>query len=304
MKRNLLLSFLLVGVGLVPVAAQQQPQRDVEKERRVAQEEAFNTRVDALRNSGKDVIIRDRYRKDRIFIDVIRPLYRDLHEDEKPLLAPDSELVEKYSGFVDGKKSGLIKLLADRGCDGGAETVSAEPHCEKYRMPGSGASYSFRTRRYSMKRLADLTYGEGQFDTAGLVKHGILVNIGDVPLEKVGLDSPPLATLVTFEPIKDYEMAEKFSGILAQGVPAGKLTFGSSLKVEKNRTYALRSIAYRTNIYRQVQDTVYDEFDFDERDDVIVVFRVVRHEPGESVTLLWKELKTEKAPQMIVPAKD
>ncbi len=270
-----------------------------DKECRERQE--FENRINALRNNGKQTYVRDRYKKDRIFIDVIRPLYRDLTDKEKPLLAPDQDLSEKYADFLNDKKTGLVKLMTDRGCDGGTETVAAVPQCEKFQMPGAGSSYSFRANRYSMKRLADVTFIDGNFDTAGLVKHGILVNIGDVELDKVNLKTKELETIVTFQPIKDYNQAEAFSGILTKGVKAGDLVFANSLKVEENKTYGLRSIAYRTPIYRQIQDTVYDEFDFDERDDVIIIFRVVRYNPGESVTILWKELERDDAPKMHLP---
>lgn len=300
MKKVCLIISLTLS-SIIFVNAQAQQQRDTEKEERLAKDEKFDSRVDGLRNTGKEVYIRDRYKKDRIFIDVIRPLYRDLNEDEIPLLAPLQSDSQKYADFLKNKKSGLVKLMIDKGCDGGTETVQAKTECEKYRMPGAGSSYSFRAKRYSMQKLADITFTNGNFNTSGLVKHGILVNIGDVDLDKVNLKTKELETLVTFEAIKDYKQAEAFSGILDKGVQAGNLVFANSLKVEENKTYGLRSIAYRTPVYRQIQDTVYDEFDFDERDDVIIVFRVVRLNAGESVTILWKELKRERSDKMVLP---
>jgi hypothetical protein len=301
-KTFFVVSLILMSVGLIN--GQATSQTDEEKEARVASERAMDNRVDTLRNNGKQIYIRDRYKKDQIFLDIIRPLYRDdLTDAEKTLLAPNQDDLTKYAQFLDEKNTGLIKLTKDIGCDGGTEIVVAKPKCEEYRMPGAGASYSFRADRYSMKRLADITFTGKNFDTVGLVKHGILLNIGDVPLEDVNLKTKELETIVTFEPVKDFEQAELFAGILKKGVKVGNLVFADSLKVKVNNTYALRSIAYRAIVPRRVQDTTYDEFDFDERDDVIIVFRVVRLDKDESVTILFKELKKKRAPKMVLPQK-
>ncbi len=301
MKKGLLLAFIILGsIGFA--YAQAQPQTDREKEARNAREAAHNDRVDALRNNGKQIFIRDRYKEDRIYIDVIRPLYRSkLTDEEEILLQPSTEDSSKYSDFLKDKDSGIIKLLNDKGCDGGTETVVAKPECEKLTMPGAGSSYSFRAERYSIKRLSDLTFLGENFDADGSVKHGILVNLGDMPLDKVTTKTKNLETLVDFKPITDYEDAAKMSGILNRGVDFDKFVVASSLKVKENNTYGLRSIAYKASVYQRVQDTTYDEFDFDERDDVLIVFRVVRLIPGESVTIVWKELKNKRAPKMILP---
>lgn len=293
--------FIVIGFCLLSslfVHGQARSQEDVEKARAQAKEERFNNRIDALRNNGKQVIIRDRYKKDKIFLEFIRPRYRDLFDSEKSLLAPEQEDITKYADFLSNKNTGLIKLMIDRGCDKGADIVVAESQCENYRMPGAGSSYSFRSKLYRNKDLADITFVGENFDTLGLIKHGILVNIGDIPLNKVDLNTKQIETLVTFTPVTDYEKAAGFSGILQKGVKADDLIFGSLIKVEENKTYALRSIAYRTKYYKEVEETIYDEFDFDERDDVIIAFRVVRLNPGESVTILWKELKNKNAPKM------
>jgi hypothetical protein len=305
MKRIILLiGVLWLGFGLVSVNAQTTQQTDKEKAERQAREGAFDSRVDGLRNNGKQIYIRDRYKKDRIFIDVIRPLYRnDLTAEENFLLSPDDIYLKKYADYLKKKRSGVIKLVIDKGCDGGTETVVAKPECEKYQMPGAGSSYSFRARRYSMGRLADITYKGDSFDTVGLIKHGILVNLGDIPLDEVNLKTPSLQTLVTFEPITKFEEAELFSSVLAKGVKAGNLVFASSLKIKENNTYALRSVAYEATVYRQIQDTVYDEFDFDERDDVVIVFRVVNFDKGKSVTIVWKELDSKRVSKILLPKK-
>lgn len=299
-------TFLVIGIILsfvVLINAQAQRQEDKEKQERLAREGEYNNRVDALRNNGKQKYIRDRYKKDRIFLDVIRPLYRDLTDEEKVLMAPNQEATQKYSQYFNQKNSGIIKLIIDKGCDGGTEVVVADPQCEKYRMPGAGSSYSFRSKMYRTKRLADITFTGKHFDTDGLVKHGILMDIGDIPLDKVNLKTKKLETLVTFQPVSKYEDAEKMSNILRRGVQAGDLLIGSLIKVKENKTYAMRSIAYKTKVYRRVQDTTYDEFDFDERDDVIIAFRVVRYDPNESVTIVWKQLKKKRAPKIALPKK-
>ena len=300
--KKLVLSLVMVVCAVNMVFAQAAPQRDVEGEEEKARRAEMNNRIDALRNNGKQRYVRDRYKEGRVYENRIRPLYRsNLTDSEKRLVEPAVADQQEYQRFLKIKNTRIVKLLIDKGCDGGREVAIVKPECEKLTMPGAGNSYSFRANRYSIKRLADLSFMGKYFDADGSIKHAILVNIGDVPLKDVNLKTKELETLVTFKPITKFKQAGQMSTLLKNGVKSGNLIFSSIVKVEENKTYALRSIAYKTQVPKRVEDITYDEFDFDERDDVIIAFRVVRLNEGKDVTIVWKQLKKKRSPKMRMP---
>ncbi len=296
--KNIILFISIILMIVVPVNAQATSQTDVEKARRLEKERQYNDRVDALRNNGKTNIVRDRYKNSETYILKIKPLYKNISKEQALLLAPDSQFSTTFAGFLSQKNTGLIKLMSDKGCDKGTQIVNASPHCIKYKMPGAGSTYSFRTGNYHVKHLGDITFADKSFQTAGILKHGILINIGDVSLEDVNIQMEQLKTLVGFQPVKDLEKAENLAVQLDKGIQGSDFLYKSSLPVEENKTYILRSIAYRGNNFKSFESVEYDEFEFDERKDIIVAFRVVKVDENESVTILWKELSNQKSPKL------
>lgn len=239
----------------------------------------------------------------KIFRESIRPLYRDLKKDEKALLAPNSEDSQKFVQFLNEKQTGLIKLIADQGCDKQFAVVITSPHCDKYSMPGTATSYSFREETYRIKDLGDLFFTGEQFQSVGDLIQGIFLNIGDIPLESVDLTTNEVSALMAITTPEDLGKADEMTRKLFsdEGLKNGEYTFRGNVPVAENNSYILRSIAYRGNKYRTLQGMTYDEFEFDKRREIVVVFRVVRLEGKESATVLWKELANEKSPKLKVP---
>lgn len=296
--KQLSLILLVLALASATAFAQEQQAVDEEKERRNAALTEFNNRQDALRNTGKQKFIRDRYKETRTYQESIVPLYRGLDDDEVSLLAPAREDLATFNGYLDKEDSGLIKLIADRGCDVSQEVVVSDPHCEKYKMPGAGASYSFRKRMYRVKRLADISFTGKEFDTRGLWKHGILISLGNMPIEDLSKKSSELETLTGFNTKMNQEQAGKLAGHLAKGIEGGGLVYRDRHPVMLDTTYVIRSVAYPGRHWESLNDVEYDEFEFDSRRDILVAFRVVRFEPGESVTILWRKLDDKKAPKL------
>ncbi|MEZ5429221.1 MAG: hypothetical protein R2747_23440 [Pyrinomonadaceae bacterium] len=228
----------------------------------------------------------------------VKELYRQPNEEEMKLLAPRQEDLDRSSKFLSVNKNGLIKLLPDRGCATNPQLVVTSDECLKYSMPGAGSSYSFRKETHRIQTIADLTLKGDFFLTTGALIQGILVNIGDVPLEEVGGQTEGFAYLADFEPETDPFKAREISVKLADGVKVGDLIYQSSLPVKENSTYLLRSIAYRGFIQRSYLTLIYDESRWDKRKDVLVAFRVMRRETDGSTTILWKLLRTKNAPKM------
>jgi hypothetical protein len=228
----------------------------------------------------------------------LQQLYRKPTSDELKLIAPNPEDLQKYAVFLKQSDTGLLKLINDAGCSENSKIVVATAECLKYKFPGAGSSYSFRTNSYRLPRLADLTFADNGFQATGNHLHGIFVNIGDIPLEQVNLNTHGLKPLLSFEPSTEFKAAAKVDEILSKGVAIDGFIYRRALYVKENTTFALRSIAYRGKSYRAVRGITYNELNFDKRRDVIVVFRIVRtHEDG-SVSILWKKLYDEKATKL------
>lgn len=240
----------------------------------------------------------------RIVQQYIVPLYREPSKEERRLLAPSDEDAQKFGEFLRRKNSGLIKLIADKGCDKNPEVVVSSPHCATYAMPGAGASFSFRINDYRNQNLGDLTFTGKSFRSLGALIHGILVNVGDVPLEKVDLQNAAVNYLVKFEPAQDLQKAQEIAEQLRKGIENDDFTYRSHLPAAENTTYVLRAIAYDGVSPRAVKGITYNELEFDKRKDIIVAFRVVRRESEENVTILWKELASKKPPKLAAQKKN
>lgn len=228
----------------------------------------------------------------------VEPLYRKPTKKELKLVEPDSGLVKKFAGFLRQENTGLFKFVVDYGCGANDKVVTATENCLKFTMPGAGNSYSFRTNNYRLRRLADLTFTGKSFFVSGVLTHGILVNVGDVPLENVTLQSAGTKFIQEFQPVADVDKAVEIERQLINGIEKDGFLYSRALSAAENATYILRSIAYNGKIYRAIRGITYNELDFDKRKDITIAFRIVHRDADGSVTILWKELLKKDAPKI------
>lgn len=228
----------------------------------------------------------------------IKPLYRRPTTEELKSVEPSPELLGKYAEFLRQPNTGLTKLISDKGCSENTKVVSAKDDCLKYTMPGSGSSFSFREGTYRLPRLADLTFTDNSFQASGAILHGIFVKLGDVPISEITLQTRGLKFLVDFQPEPDYARAKEIDQRLSTGIESDGFLYRRGLYAVDDATYALRSTAYGGKNYRAAYGVTYNEFDFDRRTDVIVVFRVVARDADGDVTILWKKLEEKKSPKV------
>jgi hypothetical protein len=228
----------------------------------------------------------------------VEPLYRKPTGKELKAVAPSRELFVKYAEFLRQPATGLTKLIDNKGCAENTKVVVATERCLKYTMPGAGSSFSFRKQNYRIPRLADITFTDKSFQSNGVLLHGMFVNLGDVPLEEVGLQTKGLKYLVDFKPEPDYEKGKAVDSQLTKGVIHDGFLYRRGLYIVENTTFALRSIAYGGKYFRAVRSVTYNEFDYDKRRDVIVVFRIVEIDEAGNVTILWKELQRKPSPDI------
>ena len=134
-------------------------------------------------------------------------------------------------------ETGLTKLIVDRGCADYASIVNVSAECLKYMMPGAGSSFSFRTGNHRVRRLSDLTYREDGFYSTGILAHGIIVNIGDIPLEQVTTQTNGVKFLIDFETASDYKKAAEIDERIDDGIENDGFFYSRSAKTEDDATY-------------------------------------------------------------------
>lgn len=228
----------------------------------------------------------------------IKPLYRKPTREELRAIAPRPQLFEKYAAFLNQAGTGLTRLVPDAGCADNVRVLVATEDCLKYTMPGAGNSYSFRIDNYRIPNLADLIYTDGSFQASGVLLHGIFVNVGDVQLEKINLQTKGLGYLVNFQPVSEFKEAKQIDRELTEGIEQDGFIYRRGLYAVEDTTFVLRSIAYKGAHYRAVKGVTYNELSFDKRRDIIVAFRIVEKGADGSITILWRELDRKKSPKM------
>ena len=205
---------------------------------------------------------------------------------EKSLLAPSPEIQEQFAEFLQLPNTGLIRMYPP-----GRRRVVSVTDLATGRRPGFGryaSLYSFTKAKHGNglngfvdPRLgwAELLLINGRFITGFNGEAlGVLVALGDVPLETVTPETDGVTGLANITPPADYFEAVSLSRRNRAGFELAKFRYGSSLPVAENMTYVMRSTSNK-------------------RADILVSFRVVRVEESGSLTLLWRKLKVYPKPK-------
>ena len=227
---------------------------------------------------------------------VLLAQYRRSTLEELQLLAPEHEDALKYADFLRQKNTGLMKLVIDLGCDEYSVKSQNSRICDKFSMPGGGSAFSFRQKDYQMWKLADLLYDGNSLIAFGQISQGFLVNLGDVPLKNIRRETGGLDYFYSFAPAIDLAAAANQNKQFVDGYSLNGFNYFKLLSAVENNTFVLRSIAYQGNAPRTERGLVYNELDYDKRDDVIVAFRIVRKDFNGTLTILWKILQSKPSP--------
>ena len=225
-------------------------------------------------------------------------IYRRPGVEESRALAVSETLIREFAGFLASPDTGIVKLNGDSSCFSGVGVVNVSEKCAPFKMPGAGTAFSFRIDGYRLPRLADLMLYNGTFRADAVLQHVAMVELGNVGLAEVTLESPGMKYLVDLQPSRSGDKFLAYDTELTQGINANGYFYRKGHAVNLDSTYALRSIAYRGKYLRAVDEITYDELEFDRRRDVIVVFRVVETEESGNVTILWKRLREVEAPKL------
>lgn len=232
---------------------------------------------------------------------LVAPLYRKPTSKELLEVAPSGEMLAKYADLLRQPNTGIFKLVPDTGCAPNMRVVSAREDCLRYSMPGAANSYSFRTENYRIKHLADITFDGDELTVTGLFMHGLVIKLGDLPIESVGLSTNGLKFIVDFKPSNSADDVRLIDDSFAKGIEVKGFRYAKASPAEENMTYAYRGVAYRGKLVRSADGVMYNELDYDKREDVIVAFRIVEKAMDGSITIVWKQLAEYESPRIKMP---
>ena len=197
--------------------------------------------------------------------------------------APEDE--KRFAGFLRQPNTGLFRLFAFRR----QQQVVSVSDLKSGVRPGFNnyaCMYSFSKKKHGhglqgwvdpKLGLAELVLQDGIFVSGFMGESlGLLVKLGDVPLETVTEHTAGVAEMANIVPPVDYLEALSLSKRNAEGFQINKFEYRSFLPASVNTTYALRSTSNK-------------------RADVLIGFRVVRQD-DDSVTILWRKLKSYRQP--------
>jgi hypothetical protein len=195
---------------------------------------------------------------------------------EKSFLEPGEEDRSLYSEFLRQPDTGLIRLLPREKFDSDVY----KDNKTTIGMRGGGAYYHFSSRTHAYGYGSDIELDHGQLSTgfAG-ADYGMLTDLGDIPLESVGLETPAANLLAAYKTPQEEPLARSEARRISQGAELDGLAVKRRVPMKLNSTYLVRSINYRTS-------------------DVLVAFKVVRIDADGSAVLLWKLLKKYETPNL------
>lgn len=191
--------------------------------------------------------------------------------EEKILAVADSDREENAS-FLSQPDTGIIRLLPRETYDGAKKRGLA--------ITGGGAFYCFALATHDYSRGADVMLEQGDFSGgfAG-ADYGMLLNLGDVPLDQVVPDHVAVHSLLKYMPTNAEPDARKAQRALWQGMDLSGVVFKKRMPAKVANTYLLRSVNFGGY-------------------DIAVAFRVTRKDTDGSMILLFKVLKRFPKPDL------
>ena len=287
MKRNLV--FLLIGgfclVNVLQVKAQQTPQQQrTSQEQRMENERKVQETTDrALWNLG-NLKPTEQPKPNRVI----------KASTTRPRLQINRADLSVYESFLKSPDTGIFKLLPFAECSPFNNTAKAKSSGKSNReeslrqhrcneeneiIKNFANAYSFRDKKNTSWDLSDIAFEKNFIVGTKSAVQTILVDLGDVALENLTLDSEGMTYLVDFKSGETVEEIMNQYEEIKKGITIGKYKYGKWLSAQENKTFALRSIAYESKATLVGKP-----------DDVIVGFRIIRREEDGTVTILWKEL--------------
>lgn len=200
----------------------------------------------------------------------------DLQTLEKEFLSVPDEDRAPHSDFLAKPDTGIVRLLPREVYD----IAPGGKSLKRLTIRGGGAYYSFTrlTHEYGYGSDIELSSGYLSVGFAGL-DYGMLLKVGDVPLENISFESPGMQFISAYSPPASEPEIRQEQRRFSDGATVNELVYKNRVPLETNTTFLLRSINFETT-------------------DVLITFKVIRKDTDGSVILLWKLLKKYPTPAL------
>jgi hypothetical protein len=293
---NIILAICLIGViGISIFAQNSNSNRDSKSSDEIRQENIQKQKEEEWLKKNKTVGLPDDPAIPNVKATTpTRPTAIQPTKKQAIRLRPAAEDLAKYAVFLKQSNTGLFKLFPELDC-GGKFVVHAEGPCAE-EIPLS-SFYSFRKKNYAERGLSDIGFKDSFLFNDGWLSNGIMVRLGDLPLDSVSVSSDGVKFLTDYVPAVERDEVTAKSVEMIKGIKIGDYHYSKVATATENTTYAIRIIAYRGKVLKPVGRNLFaNELEGDKRTDIIVAFRVIRKNEDGSLTLLWKELQRKDSP--------
>lgn len=214
------------------------------------------------------------------------------------LVAPNPEDLIKYESFIKKNRGGLFRLFPDFDCEA-RFVVKVGEKCANFILGSS--KYSFRKKDY-IAEFFDIQLKGNLLDSQGFLSQAVFTNLGDVPIEDVTLKTNGMDFLTNFSPQTEFQAVKTQHKQLTDGIKENGYTYSNAVNAENSMTFGLRIIAYQVTVPINYKGDLADDrfafINFDKRKDLIIAFRIIRKEDDGNITIVWKELLSQKTPKL------
>jgi hypothetical protein len=226
-----------------------------------------------------------------------KPRIISLTKRDKELISVENEDKSKYSAFLRGSDTGILRLHDSENCDEEGKTIGADEPCP-WNVVGKATFYSFRTEDYTSRMFSDIQLEKQTFNIVGINLLGFLTDLGDVSLDNLSLQSKGIKEMAEFQPSTNIEEIKNQFILAKNGFQIGDHIYKTAFQMKPNNSYALRLIAYDSKVYWKIGKRKINLLQYDKRKDIVVIFRVVRENQDKSVNILWKKIQSKDAPEI------
>lgn len=217
----------------------------------------------------------------------------------------EQTIFQTYSQFLKLDRTGIFRIFPYKDCFT-ANVVRIDAGCEDFVAESSG--FSFRSKGYADRNYHDLFYENDRLSSFDFFSQGLFVVLGDVPIEAVDKTHAAFAALAGYDAHLSTDEAIQNARHFANGKVLAGYDVKDVLLPKAGSTYLFRHVAYKIgnsvpplSKSSTLLQLKFLSLSFDERDDVIVVFKIANMDDDGALTIVWRELSREDAPKLKFP---